>query len=238
MSPIQLTLPIIKLLVQADLTAEILDSTLLNMDSNLYVNPLDKSLESSPAIPSMPTQNQKMSAVKKSASGDTGLRSLGSTPIEDKSFRPLQSADKGSRNSLDESPGPRKPRTRFQLRKSSVRDAGFLFQIPRPQRCSQDSLEKRSKAGRGLASAARILNQHLFGDNPGSPRSGRNSTSKSSLSVDSIDSRDTATPQLVEPHRRSRSILKKADSCGNGRSKEVDPESERLISDNGSGQFY
>lgn len=208
------------------------------MDSNLYVNPLDKSLENSPAIPSMPIQNQKMSAVKKSASGDTGLRSLGSTPIEEKSFRPLQSADKGSRNSLDESPGPRKPRTRFQLRKSSVRDAGFLFQIPRPQRtgdnqrCSQDSLEKRSKAGRGLASAARILNQHLFGDNPG-----RNSTSKSSLSVDSIDSRDTATPQLVEPHRRSRSILKKADSCGNGRSKEVDPESERLISDNGSGVF-
>lgn len=209
------------------------------MDSNLYVNPLDKSLESSPAIPSMPAQNQKMSAVKKSASGDTGLRSLGSTPIEEKSFRPLQSADKGSRNSLDESPGPRKPRTRFQLRKSSVRDAGFLFQIPRPQRtgenqrCSQDSLEKRSKAGRGLASAARILNQHLFGDSPGSPRSGRNSTSKSSLSVDSIDSQ-----QLVEPYRKSRSILKKADSCGNGRSKDVDPESERLISDNGSGEFY
>ncbi|XP_066142168.1 potassium voltage-gated channel protein Shab isoform X1 [Euwallacea fornicatus] len=229
---------------QADLTAEILDSTLLNMDSNLYVNPLDKSLENSPAIPPVPSQNQKTSAVKKSTSGDTGLRSLGSTPLEEKvGFRPLQNVgDRGSRSSLDGSPAPRKPKTRFQLRKNSSREGGF-FQLPRPparsgetQRSSQDSLEKKSRPGRGLASAARILNHHLFGDSPGSPRSGRNSTSKSSLSVDSIDSRETATPQL-EANRKSRSILKKADSSGNGRSKEFDPESERLISDNGSGVF-
>ncbi|KAL1516752.1 hypothetical protein ABEB36_000616 [Hypothenemus hampei] len=225
---------------QADITAEILDSTLLTMDSNLYINPLDKSLESSPAIPPIP-QSTKISTVKKSASGDMGLRSLGSTPVDEKviGFRPLQNVtDRGSRSSLDGSPGPRKPKTRFQLRKSSAREAGFLFQIPRPQRSgdmqrnSQDSLEKRGK--KGIASAARILNHHLFGEsNPGSPRSGKNSTSKSSLSVDSIDSRETTTPQL-ELNRRSRSILKKADSCGNGRGKEIDPESERLISDNGS----
>ncbi|CAG9761526.1 unnamed protein product [Ceutorhynchus assimilis] len=220
---------------QADLTADILDSTLLALDSsNLYINPMDKS--NSPPILS---QNQRMPAVKKSASGDTALRSLGSTPVDEKVA--FQSMDRGSRTSLDGSPGPRKPKTRFQLRKSSAREAGFLFQLPRPQsrsgesqqRSSQDSLEKRSKQpfmqGKGLASAARILNHHLFGDNQG-----KNSTSKSSLSVDSTDSRDTATPQM-EP-KRSRSILKKADSCGNGRNKE-DPESERLLSDNGSGIF-
>ncbi|ENN79773.1 hypothetical protein YQE_03829, partial [Dendroctonus ponderosae] len=212
---------------QADLTADILDSTLLNMDSNLYINPLDKSLENSPAIPPIPSQNQKISGVKKSASGDTALRSLGSTPLEEKvGFRPLQNVgDRGSRSSLDGSPGPRKQKTRFQLRTAET------------QRSSQDSLEKRNKQGfapgKGLASAARILNHHLFGDNPGSPRSGRNNTSKSSLSVDSIDSRETATPQK-ESNRKSRSILKKADSCGNGRGRDVDPESERLLSDNGS----
>ncbi|XP_050301644.1 potassium voltage-gated channel protein Shab [Anthonomus grandis grandis] len=229
---------------QADLTADILDSTLLALDSsNLYINPLDKSTESSPAIPPIPSQNQRMPSVKKSASGDTALRSLGSTPVDEKlTFRPLQNVERGSRSSLDGSPGPKKQKTRFQLRKSSVREAGFLFQIPRPhsrsegQRCSQDSLEKRSKS-KGLASAARILNHHLFGESPGSPRSGKNNTSKSSLSVDSLDSRETTTPQTVETNRRSRSILKKADSSGNGRSKEVDPESERLISDNGSGSF-
>ncbi|KAH1010571.1 hypothetical protein HUJ05_004846 [Dendroctonus ponderosae] len=234
---------------QADLTADILDSTLLNMDSNLYINPLDKSLENSPAIPPIPSQNQKISGVKKSASGDTALRSLGSTPLEEKvGFRPLQNVgDRGSRSSLDGSPGPRKQKTRFQLHKFSAKEAGFFFQIPRPQlrtaetqRSSQDSLEKRNKQGfapgKGLASAARILNHHLFGDNPGSPRSGRNNTSKSSLSVDSIDSRETATPQK-ESNRKSRSILKKADSCGNGRGRDVDPESERLLSDNGSGIF-
>lgn len=102
---------------QADLTADILDSTLLNMDSNLYINPLDKSLENSPAIPPIPSQNQKISGVKKSASGDTALRSLGSTPLEEKvGFRPLQNVgDRGSRSSLDGSPGPRKQKTRFQV---------------------------------------------------------------------------------------------------------------------------
>lgn len=48
------------------------------------------------------------------------------------------------------------------------------------------------------------------------------------MSVDSIDSR--ASPQL-EHHRRSKSILKKADSSAHRNGRVDDPESERLISD-------
>lgn len=70
--------------------------------------------------------------------------------------------------------------------------------------------------------------------------SGKNGESRSSLSVDSIDSRSCATP---ETHRRSKSILKKHESsstgtCANHRSNRInsdDPETEKLISDTGSG---
>ncbi|XP_017768936.1 PREDICTED: potassium voltage-gated channel protein Shab isoform X5 [Nicrophorus vespilloides] len=110
------------------------------------------------------------------------------------------------------------------------------------ERDSQESLEKKKRTSfiptRGLASATRIINQHLFGiQNLGGSRTGKNCGSKSSLSVDSIDSR--ASPQL-DHHRRSKSILKKSDSSGY---RSADPESERLISDNtsldvGSGSEY
>ncbi|KAK9503003.1 hypothetical protein O3M35_011668 [Rhynocoris fuscipes] len=83
---------------------------------------------------------------------------------------------------------------------------------------------------RPLATATRLINQHLFGlQSLGKSSRGRNAESRSSLSVDSIDSRISATP---ETHRRSKSILKKHEgstSCGD------DPETEKLISDNISG---
>lgn len=93
---------------QGDLTSDIAEPSCA-IDSNLYVNPLDKSGENSPVTPAP----NRTTGVKKSASGDTALRSLGTSPIDEifKGFGPL---DRGSRVSLNDSPLPRQRRTRFQ----------------------------------------------------------------------------------------------------------------------------
>lgn len=149
--------------------------------------------------------------VKKSASGDTMLR--GSPVTEEPTWS-------GSRGSLNDTPLPKHRKTRFQ--QSS---GGRL-------RESEESLEtvmKRRRPSfmpaRPLATATRLINQHLFGLQALGGK-GKNGESRSSLSVDSIDSRICPTP---ETHRRSKSILKKVDSAPNPRR---DPEMEKLISDN------
>ncbi|CAH1959743.1 unnamed protein product [Acanthoscelides obtectus] len=196
-------------------------------DSNLYVNPLDKSGENSPVTQTATTTvSTTQSGVKKSASGDTALRSLGTSPM-DEGFKGFGALDRGSRVSLNDSPVTKHRKTRFQGR-PRTRFGDSL------ENNSQESLEKKKKtsfmATRGLTSATRILNQHLFGFQNLSIKSGKNSGSKSTLSVDSLDSR--TSPQL-EQHRRSKSILKKSDSSGGNRHHNAaDPESERLIPDN------
>ncbi|XP_031346236.1 uncharacterized protein LOC116173092 isoform X3 [Photinus pyralis] len=212
---------------QGDLTSNVADPTCA-IDSNLYVNPLDKSVDNSPTAP--PPGISLISAVKKSASGDTGLRSLGTTPIEE-SYRGFGGIDRGSRVSLNDSPQPKHRKTRFQPTNRQRTRFGNAF-----ERQSQESLEgkrnskKSFMTSKGFASASRILNQHLFGLHALSgSRSGKNGDSKSSLSVDSMDSR-TSSP--MEHHRRSKSILKKSDGSSH---KNGDPESERLISDSTSG---
>jgi hypothetical protein len=79
------------------------------IDSNLYVNPLDKSGDNSPVTPAP----GRTGGVKKSASGDTALRSLGTSPMEE-AFRGFGPLDRGSRVSLNDSPLPKNRRTRFQ----------------------------------------------------------------------------------------------------------------------------
>ncbi|XP_057653269.1 potassium voltage-gated channel protein Shab [Diorhabda carinulata] len=208
---------------QGDLTSDILDTNII--DSNLYVNPLDKSGDNSPVIS---TGIMRGGGVKKSASGDTALRSLGTSPM-DESFRGFGLLERGSRVSLNDSPHTKSRKARFQGRpRTRFGERGGYFDND-----SQESLEKKKRlsfiSSRGLVSASRIINQHLFGLQNLTLKTGKNSGSKSSLSVDSIDSR--TSPQL-ELHRRSKSILKKSDSSSN---RNADPESERLISDNMSG---
>lgn len=94
---------------QGDLTSDIADSSCA-IDSNLYINPLDKSGDNSPVTPAPPGRS---SCVKKSASGDTALRSLGTSPM-DENFRDFSSIDRGSRVSLNDSLLPKQRRTRFQ----------------------------------------------------------------------------------------------------------------------------
>lgn len=198
---------------QGDLTSNIADSSCA-VDSNLYVNPLDKSVDNSPTAPT--SGISLMSAVKKSASGDTGLRSLGTTPLEE-SYTGFGGIDRGSRVSLNDSPQPKHRKTRFQPTRQRARFGNSV------ERESQESLEGKRNSkksfmpSKGFASATRIFNQHLFGLH--------------ALSGSRSDSMDSRTSSQHDHHRRSKSILKKSD----GGHRNGDPESERLISDSTSG---
>ncbi|PNF42918.1 hypothetical protein B7P43_G11845 [Cryptotermes secundus] len=240
-------------LSQGDLTSDIADPACaivdLVLDSNLYVNPMDnqRSRDSSPlqqlqqplVLSALSTSRGSLGVVKKSASGDTALRSLGASPM-DESFQgfPGVASERGSRGSLNDTPLPKHRKTRFQ------QGVKLRTRFGEPERAtgdSQESLETKQRGSskrpsfmptRSIASATRLINQHLFGIQTLEGKEGR---SKSSLSVDSIDSRTSPT---LDQHRRSKSILKKSDSSGhhhrNGRSS-TDPETEKLISDNTSG---
>lgn len=94
------------------MTSDIADPS-CGMDSNLYVNPLDKSSDNSPVTPAPVPTNTRTSGVKKSASGDTALRSLTTSPMEE-GFRDFGVLERGSRVSLNDSPLPKHRKTRFQ----------------------------------------------------------------------------------------------------------------------------
>jgi hypothetical protein len=113
-------------LSQGDLTSDIADPACaivdLVLDSNLYVNPLDnqRSSDSSPlqqplVLSALSTSRGSLGVVKKSASGDTALRSLGASPMEEsfKGFLGVAS-ERGSRGSLNDTPLPKHRKTRFQ----------------------------------------------------------------------------------------------------------------------------
>ncbi|XP_021938979.1 uncharacterized protein LOC110839243 isoform X3 [Zootermopsis nevadensis] len=236
---------------QGDLTSDIMDPSCaivdLVLDSNLYVNPLDsqRSTDNSPlqqqqqplVLSTLPTSRGNMGVVKKSASGDTALRSLGASPMEE-SFKGfgVVASERGSRGSLNDTPLPKHRKTRFQ---QGVKPRTRFGEPERATGDSQESLDTKHRGSskrssfmstRSIASATRLINQHLFGIQT---LGGKEGGSKSSLSVDSIDSRTSPT---LDQNRRSKSILKKSDSSGhhrNGRS--ADPETEKLISDNTSG---
>ncbi|KFB44451.1 hypothetical protein ZHAS_00012237 [Anopheles sinensis] len=222
-------------LSQADLTSDIVDMSfdLDTLDTN---NLPGAPLGAPPAV---------RSQVKKSASGDTALRSLGASPMDDE-YRQFQTAfdaaDRGSHVSLNETPVPKHRKTRFQ---QSAASAALVAAAARPKtrfenlKSSLESLEDSSAAAasasaavpgssngtkksrrssfmpaKSLASATKLINQHLFGIPNPAPK-------------DSIET----SPQL-ETHRRSKSILKNKSEASRLLS---DPESERLLADNMSG---
>lgn len=209
-------------LSQGDLTSDLADACVFDLDTdsnNLYINPLQKD------------DQIIRSQVKKSASGDTALRNLCGNSSLEESFQHYQTfsgTERGSRVSLNESPVPKHRKTRFQqsCKQAKTRFEGIAT------KASQESLSDGKKNRRSsfmpaksLASATKLINQHLFGIQ--SISSKVKSDSKLSLSIDSID----ASPQL-ETHRRSKSILKNKSEALRLLS---DPESERLLSDNMSG---
>uniref|UniRef100_A0A182QX54 Uncharacterized protein n=1 Tax=Anopheles farauti TaxID=69004 RepID=A0A182QX54_9DIPT len=246
-------------LSQADLTSDIVDMSfdLDTLDTNnLYINPLEKD-------PQKQQQQQQQllllqqrpvgdrggprSQVKKSASGDTALRSLGASPMDDeyRQFQaPFDMADRGSHISLNETPVPKhrktrfqqssatttttttppasavRPKTRFENLKSSIEsleDVGATGSSGGTASGGSGSKKSRRSSfmpAKSLASATKLINQHLFGIPSPAPK----------------DSLETS-PQL-ETHRRSKSILKNKSEASRLLS---DPESERLLADNMSG---
>uniref|UniRef100_A0A182X6Y5 Uncharacterized protein n=1 Tax=Anopheles quadriannulatus TaxID=34691 RepID=A0A182X6Y5_ANOQN len=261
-------------LSQADLTSDIVDMPfdLDTLDTNnLYINPLEKDSQQKQQQQQqhhqlLMLQQRPMvamgvgvprSQVKKSASGDTALRSLGASPMDDeyRQFQgsPFDAADRGSHVSLNETPVPKHRKTRFQQSSGSTVVAAATtssaLSVARPKtrfenlKSSIESLEDAAATGaaattssgsttttttagskksrrssfmpaKSLASATKLINQHLFGI--------PNSTPKDSLET---------SPQL-ETHRRSKSILKNKSEASRLLS---DPESERLLADNMSG---
>lgn len=141
-------------LSQGDLTADMVDasSALDDLDmNNLYINPLEKDSDD------LRTQ------VKKSASGDMALCNLGGASLDEgESF---ETRDRGSRVSLNETPVPKHRKTRFQ--QSSITKPKARFEM---SKSSQESLNEGKKNRRSsfmpaksLASATKLINQHLFG---------------------------------------------------------------------------
>uniref|UniRef100_A0A6R5ZFF2 BTB domain-containing protein n=1 Tax=Anopheles funestus TaxID=62324 RepID=A0A6R5ZFF2_ANOFN len=244
-------------LSQADLTSDIVDMSfdLDTLDTNnLYINPLEKDSQQKQQLHQQQQQQLLLlqqrptagprSQVKKSASGDTALRSLGASPMDDeyRQFQtPFDATDRGSHVSLNETPVPKHRKTRFQQSSASTSTALAAVAAARPKtrfenlKSSIESLEEAGATGGGgstggsgskksrrssfmpaksLASATKLINQHLFGIPNPAPK----------------DSLETS-PQL-ETHRRSKSILKNKSEASRLLS---DPESERLLADNMSG---
>uniref|UniRef100_A0A1L8DA59 Putative myb-like protein a n=1 Tax=Nyssomyia neivai TaxID=330878 RepID=A0A1L8DA59_9DIPT len=200
---------------QGDLTSDMLDAV-CDFDletNNLYINPLEV-----------------RSQVKKSTSGDTALRNLGTLEEDFQNLQAFEAPERGSRASLSETPSvlPKHRKTRFQQQQSQKSRTRF-----EDAKMSQESLNENGKKNRrssfmpakSLASATKLINQHLFGIQSSSPKN--KNDRKLSSSIDSIDS----SPQL-ESHRRSKSILKNKTDVVKSL---ADPESERLLSDNMSG---
>lgn len=156
--------------------------------------------------------------VKKSTSGDTALRSLGVASPTNDSFT-------GSRVSLNETPVPKHRKTRFQQQQQQQQTSVESNSNLKPKtrfdevKNSIESLEvnvmtnsnKKNRRASFLPSkiittaTKQLINQHLFG----------------------IQTKDGSN----ETHKRSKSILKNKSDVRLA----SDPESERLLSDTGSG---
>lgn len=141
-------------------------------------------------LPPTPSSGQMRAHVKKSASGDTALRNLaagGLSPMDDVYPSAFDAHDRGSHISLNENPVPKHRKTRFQqsftvaLPPYSVSGIGHPSTKPRARfedaKLSHENLgsdsspasstgkKKRSSfmPGKSLATATKLINQHLFG---------------------------------------------------------------------------
>lgn len=168
-------------LSQADLDLDI-DMETSGLDdldmNNLYINPLEKD-----------GTRMMRSQVKKSASGDTALRNLShddNSPMDDTGYQyypTFEQRERGSRGSLNETtPVPKHRKTRFQQSSATAAAVAAVaaaamaqkpkarFEIGSYGKASEESLNETKKKSRSsfmpaksLASATKLINQHLFG---------------------------------------------------------------------------
>lgn len=152
---------------QGDLTADLADEAItLDIDiDNLYINPLEKDSASTSQNNGVPTSSSSIirSQVKKSASGDTALRNISTSAMDD-TFQNFEVLERGSRVSLNEASVPKHRKTRFQ--QSSKPRARFEDSKLSQESLSQDTNKKKRSSfmpTKSLATATKLINQHLFG---------------------------------------------------------------------------
>lgn len=216
------------------------NAAMLMRGSSLHSGPVNIIVDSSLSAPQ----------VKKSTSGDTALRSLITSPIEEQYQSFVD--ERGSRVSLNETPVPKHRKTRFQQQQmaTTIRPGDECYSMSAVETTvnnnggSLSSSKKNRKASfmpsKIITNATKqLINQHLFGlQSMGSSKgnalsfssymlmmmNGSQLTFFLSLLMNSLDgSSDT--------HKRSKSILKNKSDARLA----SDPESERLLSDTGSG---
>lgn len=186
-------------LSQGDLTGDIADiaHTLDELDMNdLYFASLEKSRVMSVTAnmtSTIPDVAFRGSQVKKSASGEAALHSLAGPPTDElmktfQSFEMASRTDHGSHASLNDQSVPKHRKTRFQQssfnKSKSIR---MEFMTPK-KKLSHDSLTEASPhstpthsstkkrrssfmPSKSLASATKLINQHLFGIQSSSSKS-------------------------------------------------------------------
>lgn len=167
----------------------------LDMD-NFASNPFEKNLSVNNNFGE--TYASARSNVKRSASGDGALQSLGVTPTMDReqpSFQSLDSASavhhRSSEVGLNELPLPKHRKTRFQAGSlNKLKSRTYEGTSSSPKKLSHDSLMETTGPGgacstlpttkknrrasfmpsKSLASATKLINQHLFGIQNNAPK--------------------------------------------------------------------
>lgn len=230
---------------QTDLAVADDDENICNLDmldtENLYINAMSKNSSGtltrgsslySGGINIVDSNFERKGQVKKSTSGDTALRSLGDSPVDD--------LYTGSHVSLNETPLPKHRKTRFQqqqidnynhkpkTRFNDIKDSIENIDVPVVSTVSNKKNRRASFMPTKIIKTAtkQLINQHLFGIQ-----------TKGSIKIFSIIADFdikillSVSEESQDTHKRSKSILKNKSDARLG----SDPESERLLSDTGSG---
>lgn len=167
---------------QGDLTSDVMDSAYaIDYDTNnLYINPLEKE-----TMGLIGGYGGKSIKVKKSASGDVALRNIGTdgsfeNEAEFQTFQTfgISTEPRGSSStSLNETPVPKHRKTRFQSQPNKPR-ARFeevkrsQDSIDRSSNMQQKKTKRKIFEAKSIASATKLINQHLFGHHPSLPTKG------------------------------------------------------------------
>lgn len=149
-------------MIDADASFYINSANNVMLKRGIHSGPVNRILDSSLSAPQ----------VKKSTSGDTALRSLATSPIEDQ-YQAF-AGERGSRVSLNETPVPKHRKTRFQQPpppppQTSAKAPKARFDDERENETVEMSSNKKNRRASFMPSkiittaTKQLINQHLFG---------------------------------------------------------------------------
>jgi hypothetical protein len=202
-------------LSQGDLTSahdddinNLCDFDLIDAD-NLYLNTMGSkmsgsgggvltrgaSLHSGPVNIIVDSSLSASGHVKKSTSGDTALRSLAASPIDDQ-YSKIYSGDRGSRVSLNDTPVPKHRKTRFQQQQQQQQylpNVGNSSNLNKPKTRFDDG----NSEGEGEQASVNNNNSSSSSNNNNSSTSNKKNRRASFMPSKIIT---TATKQLINQH--------------------------------------